>query len=417
MAGIRLKLPSVKTVFAVVFLIFIASLLVSQQPTQRQNGIHQQMGRKTEPLYRNRSVKTILYFTPYFHMIDWDFGFGQQPFVSNNCPVQNCVITNNRSHLSNLNEFDAILFHIRDLKNAIPKATMRKPKQRYVMFLMESPMNADFPYDRFDGFFNWTMSFRLDSDFSRPYGWVEPIGDPFMYPPTQHNLPKMVPKRGAEVVPADLRQIVATKTRPVAWVVSNCGTHSQREQYVKELQKFIEVDVFGTCGHHKCSAQWGSSCITEIDRTYKFYLSFENSFCDGYVTEKFWNALSSESMVPVVLGAANYTAIAPPHSFIDASKFTPKELAHYLRSLDDEDILKFLTWKSDYRVVAKQNLAMCKLCEYLNDPDVPRKVYQDLKGWWVDQAHCQTKGSFPWSKKESFVNQIFTRLKNAHVIF
>ncbi len=32
------------------------------------------------------------------------------------------------------------------------------------------------------------------------------------------------------------------------WVVSNCKTINKREEYVTELQKFIEVDIYGGCG-------------------------------------------------------------------------------------------------------------------------------------------------------------------------
>ncbi len=34
----------------------------------------------------------------------------------------------------------------------------------------------------------------------------------------------------------------------VAWFVGNCKTQSKRELYVKELQKYIDVDVYGNCG-------------------------------------------------------------------------------------------------------------------------------------------------------------------------
>ena len=54
---------------------------------------------KTSQKYKNASkledgLKTILFYTPYFHMIDWQFGFGQQPFIDYGCPVTNCYTTN-----------------------------------------------------------------------------------------------------------------------------------------------------------------------------------------------------------------------------------------------------------------------------------------------------------------------------------
>ena len=35
----------------------------------------------------------------------------------------------------------------------------------------------------------------------------------------------------------------------VAWMVSHCLTSSLRENYVTELSEYIQVDVFGKCGH------------------------------------------------------------------------------------------------------------------------------------------------------------------------
>ncbi len=51
-------------------------------------------------------------------------------------------------------------------------------------------------------------------------------------------------------------------------------------------------------------------------REYKFYLSFENSVCEDYVTEKFWKVLDY-SVIPVVLGGANYSKFAPAKSYIN----------------------------------------------------------------------------------------------------
>ena len=62
-----------------------------------------------------------------------------------------------------------------------------------------------------------------------------------------------------------------------------------------------------------------------------FYLSFENSLCEDYVTEKLWAWLRRD-IVPVVMGQANYSAIVPPHSVINALDFSePRDLANYLK--------------------------------------------------------------------------------------
>ena len=59
------------------------------------------------------SVKRILFFTPYFGMEDWGFGFGSEPF--GRCPVKNCFVTNKGEP----EDFDAVLFHARNFKEEV----------------------------------------------------------------------------------------------------------------------------------------------------------------------------------------------------------------------------------------------------------------------------------------------------------
>ena len=211
--------------------------------------------------------------------------------------------------------------------------------QRYVYFMLESPaITTDLvnDYSIFSDFFNWTMTYRRDSDVIAPYGLYKSL--------IQGQDPESVSKR-VKVLP---------KTKQVAWVSSHCITPSKREDYVSELGKYIKVDVFGKCGDKICSGDRinNGDCRRLLEKDYKFYLSFENSECVDYVTEKFFMALDMD-IVPVVLGGANYSVIAPPGSFIDTKDFaSPRHLANELKRLAaaEEEDLDFFRWKSDYQV-------------------------------------------------------------------
>lgn len=102
---------------------------------------------------------------------------------------------------------------------------------------------------------------------------------------------------------------INNKKKLVAWMVSHCETDSLRELYVKQLNHFITVDIYGNCGLLNCSRTWDFStpeCYDMLESNYKFYLSFENSVCPDYVTEKFFHAMS-RYIIPVVYGGANYS--------------------------------------------------------------------------------------------------------------
>ena len=69
--------------------------------------------------------------------------------------------------------------------------------------------------------------------------------------------------------------------------------YNSREALLQSLSEHIPVDVYGKCGNLTCAKSaggWGPmQCDT--DKIYKFNLSFENSLCPDYVTEKFYDLL------------------------------------------------------------------------------------------------------------------------------
>ena len=193
------------------------------------------------------------------------------------------------------------------------------------------------------------------------------------------------------------------KTKLAIWLVSNCNARSNRQGYVKILKKHVDVDIFskgGKCGGQDvCPRHLNSDvCYDMIENTYKFYLSFENSICKEYVTEKFFEMMG-RNIVPVVLGGADYTTIAPPHSYINALDYTPKQLAEYLMELDRNDTLyaEYFWWKPHYRI---RNLydtnrqAFCDLCEALHTSPIQTSIKKGLRKWYSNDANCRHDPKF-----------------------
>lgn len=199
------------------------------------------------------------------------------------------------------------------------------------------------------------MTYRLDSDIGLAYGSFDSKKD-------SQSL-------AAHDVPKDLE-----KSRLVAWMVAHCPTDGQQEKYVINLKKYIDVDVYGGCGALACNRtlDFSSPDFYEmLEANHKFYLAFENSLCQDYVTEKLYQTLN-KWLVPAVNGRADYSLLAPPRSYIDARQFKPRDLANYLRYLDadDEKYSEYFNWKANYRVRAglTQMSAheFCHLCRLLH---------------------------------------------------
>lgn len=230
---------------------------------------------------------------------------GQNYFINKKCEFQNCFVTNNKSYFNDIRDFEVILFNVMDMNGTYddPRPLKRSEKQKYVFMSTESP--ASFPIPKvYDGFFNLTWTYKLDSDATMKYLVVRNKRGKIIGPKINMNWINNM-KQTSKYIKRKLRN----KNTAVAWFVSHCETKGHREllfwQLIDELAKFnLTVDVFGVCGHKICLVK--NECDALLESDYYFYLAFENTLCEDYVTEKLLTALQN-FVVPIVYGGANYT--------------------------------------------------------------------------------------------------------------
>ncbi|KAK2143839.1 hypothetical protein LSH36_808g00028 [Paralvinella palmiformis] len=186
------------------------------------------------------------------------------------CPVSRCTISKN---VAMATEADVILFQ-NGVPERIPEA--KPANQIWILYLLEAPLHTQRLHD-LNGLINWTATYRRDSTLVTPYEKFVLDGVP----------PPDVAGRGVGQRPL-------AKTKKIAWFVSNCYTSNGRLEYVHELERYIDVDVFGDCGRLRCPRGRDEEMCHEMLRNdYYFYLAFENSNCRDYITEKlFHNALA-----------------------------------------------------------------------------------------------------------------------------
>lgn len=309
---------------------------------------------------RPPGIKIILFYTKFFRKNDFYVGFGREAFK--HCAEwgyeNNCLTTDDKRLI---NDADAVIFHghtdnlvVRDLPR-----NNRKPWQRWILYCAESPMRSSkLLYKKLDGIYNWTMTYRLDSDLNYYYGGFVKNSTPWQY-----------------------QNQAVGKTKLVAWVASNCNTAGRRLQYVSALSKYLPIDIYGKCGDLNCE---GENCWSELEQKYKFFLAFENNICADYATEKLYRTMMY-NIVPVVMGGANYSRIAPPHSVINVFNFSSaKQLAEYLLMLDknDDKYNEYFSWKRDFSAELWNKRSFCALCDKLHDKREGNKVYTDLYKWW-----------------------------------
>ncbi|XP_069105940.1 alpha-(1,3)-fucosyltransferase C-like isoform X4 [Argopecten irradians] len=273
-----------------------------------------------------------------------------------------CSITFGRHY----KEYSTSQYVIFDGSNTLPRHPPHKPTgQTWIYHGMEPP----FLQPRLQNWrrkFNWTISYRRDAEFTHTYGTM-----------------LFNEVKGTERI--KLKSKWEEKTQGTAWFVSHLNVPSRRDQYAKKLQNYVNVDIYSRRGSRKCPTDKIKDCEKLLSDRYKFYLSFENSLCRDYVTEKCFNIYRAQAdVIPVVRGVEDYSLFVPPNSYIDTAKVSnisslaqmQMELANNRTAFEN-----YFQWRRFYSNEPTRKRAFCQLCAEVHRVPVKQRLYDDVHTW------------------------------------
>lgn len=261
--------------------------------------------------YKSKDILHILLWTsslkPPFDTLEIGFA----PFINRICAYQNCFFTKrDTATVNNVTNYDAIIFNVVNLNSDTKELIfpeLRTPEQSYILFSIEPPSLYPLHKD-YEGAFNLTWTYKLDSNMTFPYfSVINNLGT------------RIAPKMEVDWIKVNdmkhikkyLKRKLKRKSIAAAWIVSNCLAKNHRLEFVRDLQEELKnynlsIDIYGECGNKECKTYELEECYAAIETDYYFYLAFENSNHDDYVTEKVLHGLQHYT-VPIVFGGANYS--------------------------------------------------------------------------------------------------------------
>lgn len=355
--------------------------LIMKQQEMMNDETERRLKEESESGKGTNKTKIIYMDNPVHWLVDWVGKSWESSDIFKSCPVSNCLLSRDKGLLS---KSDVIIFR----SIFVPKTCMKRRKtgQIWVFMEHESPLNFDrahrgFP-DCYRNKFNWTYTYRRDSDFTLAHGYFT--------------------ENKAKTRDSSLERDIKSKTRNAVGFISNCPVTAQRVAFVKKLNaNGLNADVVGQCGNLQCSnanrhkTSWNTTgvkntCFDVLNTKYKFFLSFENSICADYVTEKSLNLIMSRNIVPVIRDGVNHSLYHPPGSYIHTSDFANvHDLSSYLLNVANNETKyrEFFSWRKHYSIhgiidILQENI--CEICKRSNNPEKYRRLYSDV-------------GKFVWS--------------------
>ncbi|CAF0958930.1 unnamed protein product, partial [Brachionus calyciflorus] len=137
------------------------------------------------------------------------------------------------------------------------------------------------------------------------------------------------------------------------------------------------------------------NCREYLAKKYKFFLAFENSFCNEYITEKFFNTLQY-NVIPVVLGGGDYSKYVPKSAFINIIEYRNlEELAKYMTFLSSNQTAysEFFKWKKfiEFDKIERSFTHYCEMCIKLQLEEfigIQHKIFENHSKFFKIEKNC-----------------------------
>ncbi|XP_068631632.1 alpha-(1,3)-fucosyltransferase 10 [Battus philenor] len=243
-------------------------------------------------IYNNEAVRentqnpVILWWTPNFP------GTSETRYCPDNIE---CDIYSNRS-IEDLYNIDGYLFYGSNI-NFDDLPLPRIYNKIWGLYHEESPRNVEeLMHEEVLNLFNFSSTFSRFSDVPYPLQYLQSLEDV-----------------------TSLKYFVSTAEKnkylkeisPVIYMQTDCETSTERDAYVKELMKFVNIDSYGGCLNNKVMPtkfiedylnNLHDDEILRFIARYKFVIAIENGVCNDYITEKLWRAIKIGT-VPIYFGS------------------------------------------------------------------------------------------------------------------
>ena len=318
--------------------------------------------------------------------------------LSGECRYKNCYFTGT---YNNKTSYDAVLFKKNELKkyifdllainnynDKIDKIPIMKNRdENQVWILWNNDRKIDKYYDDF--LFNWTISYRLDSEISSCVNGCTR---------------KLKIKSESQFDESNLKnkfdRNIDTKIKAV-YFIDDCKLNNINENkgfnFALGLNKIYNITFISSCYldfKNQIELEFQETFIkNDIKNEYLFALSFDPlPNCNSYLSKKFWYYLKN-NLIPIVIypNKMYYEQNAPLNSYIHVEDFDydVKKLSEYLKKIETNFniYIKYFEWHETNEIIVdeislNENIE-CEICEKLNEQD-SEIYYTSVSKWFQD---------------------------------